>query len=184
MVKTAEKAATFLEVGNNLNSAKDLYIKRLCFKKHSYDWIKKDKLRSIMQKIDNLFIGLLTKCHNGITRGFDSIGKNTVKSSYRNAVKKMDSLDNLIKQYAGRLNPEEQKLFEQKLAKLAKSRQNYTPDSITARLNKQAARMSELEQKTHEKIGLSPERVEAIKPVLRQYIAYWREYPDMFVDFL
>lgn len=39
-------------------------------------------------------------------------------------------------------------------------------------------------QKTHEKIGLSPERVEAIKPVLRQYIAYWREYPDMFVDFL
>ena len=34
------------------------------------------------------------------------------------------------------------------------------------------------------KIGLSPERVEAIKPVLRDYIAYWREYPDMFVDFL
>ena len=35
-----------------------------------------------------------------------------------------------------------------------------------------------------QKIGISPERVEAIKPVLRQYIAYWREYPDMFVDFL
>ena len=25
------------------------------------------------------------------------------------------------------------------------------------------------------KIGISPERVEAIKPALRQYIAYWRE---------
>ena len=35
-----------------------------------------------------------------------------------------------------------------------------------------------------QKIGISPERVEAIKPVLRHYIAYWREYPDMFVDFL
>lgn len=34
------------------------------------------------------------------------------------------------------------------------------------------------------KVGLSEERVEAIKPQLRQYIAYWREYPDMFVDFL
>lgn len=34
------------------------------------------------------------------------------------------------------------------------------------------------------KIGISEERVEAIKPVLRQYIAYWREYPDMFIDFL
>lgn len=34
------------------------------------------------------------------------------------------------------------------------------------------------------KIGLSEERIEAIKPQLRQYIAFWREYPDMFVDFL
>ena len=34
------------------------------------------------------------------------------------------------------------------------------------------------------KIGLSEERIDAIKPALRQYIAYWREYPDMFVDFL
>ena len=33
------------------------------------------------------------------------------------------------------------------------------------------------------KIGLSEERIDAIKPYLRQYIAYWREYPDMFVDF-
>ena len=34
------------------------------------------------------------------------------------------------------------------------------------------------------KIGLSEERLNAIKPQLRQYIAFWREYPDMFVDFL
>ena len=37
---------------------------------------------------------------------------------------------------------------------------------------------------SRQKIGISPERVEAIKPVLRDYIAYWREYPDMFIDFL
>lgn len=34
------------------------------------------------------------------------------------------------------------------------------------------------------KIGLSEERVRAIIPQLRQYIAFWREYPDMFVDFM
>ena len=34
------------------------------------------------------------------------------------------------------------------------------------------------------KIGLSEERVNAIIPELRNYIAYWREYPDMFIDFL
>lgn len=34
------------------------------------------------------------------------------------------------------------------------------------------------------KVGISPERIEVIKPQLRQYIAFWREYPDLFLDFL
>lgn len=34
------------------------------------------------------------------------------------------------------------------------------------------------------KVGYSKERIEAIVPVVRQYISFWREYPDMFVDFL
>ena len=38
--------------------------------------------------------------------------------------------------------------------------------------------------KETKKIGLSEERLEAIKPALRQYIAFWREYPDCFVDFM
>lgn len=35
-----------------------------------------------------------------------------------------------------------------------------------------------------QKIGLSEERIRAQLPVVRQYVAYWREYPDMFVEFL
>ena len=38
--------------------------------------------------------------------------------------------------------------------------------------------------KEPKKIGLSIERLEPVKPTLRQYMAYWREYPDMFVDFM
>ena len=34
------------------------------------------------------------------------------------------------------------------------------------------------------KIGLSEERVMACIPVARKWIAFWREYPDLFVDFL
>ena len=34
------------------------------------------------------------------------------------------------------------------------------------------------------KIGLSQERVEAVLPVIRKYTAFWREYPDLFVDFM
>ncbi len=34
------------------------------------------------------------------------------------------------------------------------------------------------------KIGLSEERIMAILPIVRQQVAQWREYPDMFVEFL
>lgn len=36
---------------------------------------------------------------------------------------------------------------------------------------------------TREEI-LSEERIKNVIPIARQYIAYWREYPDMFVDFM
>jgi len=37
---------------------------------------------------------------------------------------------------------------------------------------------------SRQKIGLSEERIRGIIPAARQYIAFWREYPDLFVDFM
>lgn len=37
---------------------------------------------------------------------------------------------------------------------------------------------------SRKKVGLSEERVEAILPIARKYISFWREYPDIFVDFM
>jgi len=34
------------------------------------------------------------------------------------------------------------------------------------------------------KVGISEERIQAQKETIRQYIAFWREYPDIFVEFL
>ena len=34
------------------------------------------------------------------------------------------------------------------------------------------------------KIGISEERIAAIIPTARQFISFWREYPDLFVDFM
>lgn len=34
------------------------------------------------------------------------------------------------------------------------------------------------------KIGVSEERIKAVLPIVRKYIALWREYPDLFVDFM
>lgn len=36
----------------------------------------------------------------------------------------------------------------------------------------------------HKKIGLSEERVKAMIPEARKYIAFWRDYPDIFIDFM
>ena len=38
--------------------------------------------------------------------------------------------------------------------------------------------------KERKKVGISEERIQAIVPQMRQYVAFWREYPDLFVDFL
>lgn len=37
---------------------------------------------------------------------------------------------------------------------------------------------------SRKKIGISQERLENIKPILIKYISYWRDYPDMFIDFM
>lgn len=37
---------------------------------------------------------------------------------------------------------------------------------------------------SRKKIGLSEERINAVIPIIRKYTAFWREYPDLFVDFL
>ena len=46
------------------------------------------------------------------------------------------------------------------------------------------ADLLELSNTARRKIGISEERIEPLKPIIRQYISYWREYPDMFIDFL
>lgn len=38
--------------------------------------------------------------------------------------------------------------------------------------------------KQRKKIGVSEERIHQIIPEARKYISFWREYPDLFVDFL
>lgn len=41
-----------------------------------------------------------------------------------------------------------------------------------------------LSSKMTKKTGISEERIKAQIPIIRQYIAFWREYPDIFVEFL
>lgn len=39
-------------------------------------------------------------------------------------------------------------------------------------------------EKTTQKIGLSEERIIDVLPIVKQFVSFWREYPDLFIDFL
>jgi len=41
-----------------------------------------------------------------------------------------------------------------------------------------------LDIKKSRKVGISHERIDNVISIARDYISYWREYPDMFIDFL
>ena len=36
----------------------------------------------------------------------------------------------------------------------------------------------------NQKVGMSEERIKEVIPIIRQFVSFWREYPDIFVDFL
>lgn len=42
----------------------------------------------------------------------------------------------------------------------------------------------DLSNNRQKKIGISEERFKAVEPIIRKYLAFWREYPDLFIDFL
>jgi hypothetical protein len=44
--------------------------------------------------------------------------------------------------------------------------------------------LSYSKEDNNNKIGISEERIEAVKDDLRKYFSFWREYPDLFVDFM
>lgn len=54
---------------------------------------------------------------------------------------------------------------------------NQQPDNL-------ANIMEQLVGESVRKIDVTPDRVRAVKPILKQYISFWREQPDIFVDFL
>lgn len=46
------------------------------------------------------------------------------------------------------------------------------------------ANILEISSTHNRKQGISEERLREAIPIARQYIAFWREYPDIFVEFL
>ena len=118
-----------IQVLNNGNSVKDELFKKLCNKT------------------------LLTKSiHQKITKGFDKISRQTVYSKYKNVSNQMNTLDDIMQQYKGRLSAEDQIIFEQKLKEIDKLQEYFGSSKIKERLKKQEDLMQNLEKDVTEKI--------------------------------
>ena len=118
-----------IQVLNNMNSVKDEFFQKLCNK-----------------------TSFTKKVHNSITKGFDKISRRTIYSKYDSVSKKMNLLDDIIKQYKNRLTPEQQLVLEQKLAEIDRVQEYYGKSKVQARLQQQENLMNNLEKDVTEKI--------------------------------
>ncbi len=111
-----------IQVLNNMNSAKDELFQKLCSK-----------------------TTFTKKIHQGITKGFDKISRQTIYSKYEKVTRKMNTLDDIMRHYKGRLTPENQKKLEEKLAEIDKVQEYFGKSKIQSRLNTQETLMGNLE---------------------------------------
>ena len=118
-----------IQILNNANSVKDELFQKLCNK-----------------------TTFTKNIHNKITTGFDKISKQTVYRKYNSVSKQMNTLDEIMQQYKGRLSAEDKLLFEQKLAEIDKLQEHFSPAQIKERLKKQENLMQNLEKDVTEKI--------------------------------
>ena len=111
-----------IQVLNNGNTFKDEMFQKLCGK-----------------------TALTKKMHQGITKCFDKISKQTVYGKHKNVKKQMDTLDEIIKHYKVRLSPEDKTKLEEKLAHIDAIQEYFTSPKIRQRLEEQERLMKNLE---------------------------------------
>ena len=127
--KFFDGATNIIQILNNGNSVKDELFQKLCNK------------TSVTKKI-----------HQSITKGFDKISRHTVFEKYKTASKRMNTLDEIMKQYKDRLSDAEKITFEQKLKEIDKLQEFFNSSNTTERLKNQEVLMQNLEKDVTEKI--------------------------------
>ena len=127
-----------IQVLNNANSVKDELFQKLCNK------------TSFTKKI-----------HQSITQGFDKISKHTVLSKYKSVSKQMNTLDDIMQCYKGRLSESDKILFEQKLREIDKLQEYFSSAQTKNRLEQQNIIMKNLENDVSAKIRQAKDTIAA-----------------------
>lgn len=190
--KTSEnvlkKVFDIFQFTNSLNASKDLGFKWLCTAE-KFNGVENESLRKVLKTCDGGFRKVMSPIHEGITKWFDGISKATVYHKYNAAEKKMDYLDNLIKNYKGKLTPSEQKQLELKLAEIKNAQKYFSKDRTEERLLLQEKSMSHLEKDFKNKLfndylkqlkgpkseGTFKQKMQQNKQLVKDNMSFWAE---------
>ena len=87
----------------------------------------------------------MSPIHKSITKWFDNISKRTVQMNYKNASKKLDAFEDLVKYYRDKLPIDKQRILDQKLKEAKNAREYFSHSRTMERLNTQETLMTNLE---------------------------------------
>lgn len=142
--KTLDVSSRAILATGNFNNGKDIVYKNLCSNKRQYNGVKNKTLRKGLIAVNDVFTDIMTKINNNITKGFDTISKKTVQGKYKSANKNITYLETSLKEIRGKLLPEEQVLFDKKLAEIAKNKEFFSETNLTNRFAAQEKGMIDL----------------------------------------
>ena len=144
--KTIDWITRFISYTNNVNSVKDTYFKQLCTEEKAFLGVRNNRKRRILKKGDNVFRKIFKKPHETLSRWGDNLGKHTVKRNYKIADKKMNKLENLLKEYSGRLSVEDKKEFDKIMQEISKDRKFFDEKNLNSRFEAQEEVMEHLNE--------------------------------------
>lgn len=186
--KVLKKVFDIFQFTNTANACKDLGFKWLCTAE-KFNGVKNENARKVLKTCDSGFRKVMSPLHHGITKWFDGISKATVYGKYNSAAKKMDSLDDLIRNYKNKLTPQEQKQLETKLGEIKQTQKYFSQERTAERLAMQENAMSHLEKDFKNKLfndylnkfkglhssGTFNEKMRHNKQVVKDNMSFWAE---------
>ena len=177
--KCADWSSRFLSWTNNINSVKDTYYKQLCTEEKTFFNINNLERRKRFAKYDKVFRKIMKKPHELITKWGDSLAKRTVRGSYKKAGRRMDSFEQLIKEYSQKLPKEKRAEVTEQLAQISKQREYFMPEHLESRLSKQEDIMSNLNARVRKRWkdyrhGFSNKHVKNMEH-FNQNLSFWAQ---------
>lgn len=142
--KTFDVSSRAILATGNFNNGKDILYKNICSKKRQFNGVKNESLRNGLRKANDVFTNFMTSVNNKITKGFDSVSKSTVRGKYKKASKSLNNFETSIKDLKSKLPIEQQRLVDEKLAEIAKSREFFIDSNLNKRFNIQEQGMKDL----------------------------------------